>query len=226
MSQTVADLLTAMSVLDNELDAVVGGVDETRAINALILAQHQFEILAAQYPKVFQTSAQTLAVAASTETTAFPSALLRLDALWLLDAATQRPVTKLKRITDIGAHVPALPWPLSLSLATGTGSPAAYYANTADFYWLPLPAGADTIRVYGMIAAAEFVSRDSLFTYPPQTRLPIAAFASKLLSIGVGDAKADLDGLAEETFRPLLKTQKKFDRSEPLSRDYTYAHST
>lgn len=223
---TVADILDYMGVMDNELDVAASGVDEARAIKAINIAQHQFELVASEYPKVGQTHVQTLTTAASTEVSVFPSALLRLDAVWNIDATTLRPTSKLKRITEIGGHVPSLPWPVNLAMPTGSGVPSAYYANMADFYWLPLPDATNTLRVYGLFEAAEYSARANTFLYPTRLKVSFAEFARELLDRADGDTDNAIESLADRIFRPICKRLKRFDRSEPIPRGYSYDHST
>lgn len=224
---TIADVFDVMGLLDNELDLASGGDDEDRAILAVKVAQRYFETLAATMPAgTLQTIVDTLTTTASTETTTWPATLKRLDAVWKLDPTSLRPVYRLKRIHEIGGHVPSLPWPLQLSLNTGSGSPAGYYANTTSFYWLPLPDGTHTLRIYGFVTGAVPVDRTSAFAYPDTCLAPFAAFAVRLMAAGVGDESSDLTALAETCFRPLLRGMRKFDRSEAIPRSYAYAHDT
>lgn len=222
---TVADLLAIMEMLDNELETGAGESDESIAITALSQAQHYFELVAASYPRILQDTVN-VATAASTEKTTWQSSLRRLDALWYLDA-NGVPVRKLKRITEMGGHVPSLPWPLQVSMATpGSGAPFGYYGNMKDFYWLPLPDAVYTLRIYGFIKKASFTARANNFLYADEVMHPIAQFANKLLSIGVGDDTIEYDKLSAQLFRPLLRSYRKFDRSEPQGRFYTEAHTT
>lgn len=222
---TVADLLDVMSLLNNENDYSDGGADEGRAILALTQAQHYMETIAASLPRVFQSTVN-VATITNTETSTWPTALLRLDGVWYLDPDTSRPVYKLKRIIETGGHVPTLPFPLDLSLNTGVGAPAAYYANPSSFYWLPLPDSARNVRVYGMLEQSEWTARGGAVNYPNRTFLAMAQFATKLLNIGVDDGPQDLDALAQQVFGPLLRSLRKFDRSEPMPRFYNEMHDT
>lgn len=225
MAGTAADLLADMMVLNNELRTTAGGADEARAIRALNMAQHYFETICAALPKVLQDTVN-VATVANTEKSTWASTLLRLDAIWFL-GTNGRPIYKLKRIAEIGGQVPSLPWPLTLSLSnTGTGQAAGYYGNMRDFYWMPLPSGAASIRIYGFLAQAELATRASAFGYPLQCKLAFATFATKLLKIGVDDDPGNLDDLAAATFKPLLRALRRFDRSEPDSRYYTDVHTT
>lgn len=220
----VSDLLDTMAVLDNELDVGVGGDDENRAIKALSLAQHQMESIAATLPRVFQSTI-TVATVAGVETTTWTSSLVRLDAIWLLNS-DGFPIRKLKKVFEVGGHVPALPWPLDLALPTGSGTPSGYYASPQSFYWLPLPSGVSSLRVYGLVEQAEFGARADAFNYQKRCKMPLASFAVKILNNAVGDATKNFDELAQQTFGPLLRSLRKLDRSEPTPRYYSDVHDT
>lgn len=222
---TGADLLGLLELLDNELETGSGEVDEARSLIALQQGQHYFELAAASTPKVLQSTVDILTVA-TTEKTTWATTLRRLDALWYLDT-NGNPIRKLKRISEIGGHVPSLPWPLQVTLSPGPeGAPFGYYGNMANFYWLPRPDAAYSIRVYGFVKQAVLALRTTAFSYPDETQLAIATFASKLLAQGVDDATIDIDRLTAQLFRPLLRSYRHFDRSEPTSRYYTEWHST
>lgn len=221
---TVADVLSVMELLDGELETGSGESDETKAITALTQAQHYFETLCATYPKILQDTT-TVVTAASTESSSWSSSLLRLDALWLLDA-NSRPISKLRKIEDIGGHVPSLPWPLDVVYSSGVGSPYGYYANMRNFYWLPLPDGVSTLRIYGFLTKARFAARTDDFNYPYNCHLPFAQFAVRLMQIGDDDVSLDLMQLAGSVFTPVLKQLRKFDVSEPSARHYSEFHTT
>lgn len=221
----VSDLLSAMFILNNELDIVSGGADEGRAIVALNMSQHYFESLAASMPRVLGDVMNT-ATALNTETSTWTSSLRRLDALWYLDA-NGNPIRKLKRISEIGGHVPSLPWPLQIALTTTWGgAPFGYFADMKSFYWLPKPDGAYNIRIYGFFKKAEFIVRTDPFNYPLECKLPIAQMAARMLATSVGDDSIEYDKIAAILFRPLLRQLRKFDRSEPMSRFYSEFHTT
>lgn len=222
---TVADLLDAMSMLDNELDTEAGGVNEAQCIKALTHAQKYFETVAAMFPRVYQTGVTTISTAANTETTTYPSLLRRLDGIWLLDA-NNRPIREIERIDHVGGHVPSLPWPLQVTMSAGSGGPGGYYANMAQFYWLPLPDGVYNARIYGLFAQASFAARGDNYNYHDYTILALAQFAVKVLSIGVADSTDELMELADQLFKPLLRSLRKFDRTAPRGRFYGRVHDT
>lgn len=221
----VGDLLALMPMFNNSLRVGNGEQDEARAVLALTTAQHYFETVAATYARVLGSTI-TVAPSANTETTTYPATLLRLDSIWLLDATTLLPVRRLKRIESSGGHAPSLPWPLQLVVQAGTGMPAAYFANMASFYWLPLPDSAQTLRIYGFVEQPEFVDRLSAFNYPLRTKAALASFAVKILKTSTDDDTAEVDALASAIFGPLLRGLKQFDRSEPHGRTYGEVHDT
>jgi len=222
---TVADILSVMEILDNELENGAGEIDEGVSIIALVQAQHWFETVASSLPKVLQ-SIITVTTTGATETSTFSTSLRRLDAMWGLDA-NGNPTYKLDKIEGVGDHVPSLPWPLDLFNASLVGGvPYGYYASATQFYWLPVPDAAYTARIYGFVKQQEFALRTDNFNYPPECKLPFAQFASKLLGVGKNDDTAALDQVAAQLFRPLLRSMRKFDRSKPTSRYYNSFHTT
>lgn len=222
---TAADLLKIMPVFNNALRVENGDPDEARAIIALTAAQHYFETVAATYQRVLGTQI-TVSTVVDTETTGYPTTLLRLDAIWLVDATTGRPIRRLKRIEEVGGQAPSLPWPLQLTAASGQGSPEAYFADMSNFYWLPVPDMMQTLRIYGLIEHAEFETRNSPYSYPLRVKSAIAAFAVKILRTSLDDDTATIDSLAATFFGPLMRSLKQFDRSEPHGRFYGEVHDT
>lgn len=221
---TVADILEVIKLLNNELRTRSGEPDETRAILALTQGQHYMEALAATLGRALQTTT-TITTTAATESTSWATSLLRLDAIWYLDA-NSNPVRKLERIEDVGGHVPALPWPFQVSLAASTGAPFAYYGNMDEFYWLPLPDGTYTLRIYGLIEQSRWSARTENVNYPYRAHLPLATFANTLLRVGVDDAVVDMEKLAAQTFTPMLRQLVAFDRTGPRGREFSRSHDT
>ena len=85
-------LLDRMEDLNRELDLQAGEADVTRGLRALNTAQDHFEtLLSVESPNGLGSTTGTVTTAAGTETTAFPTGMIRLDAVWLLDADTSRP---------------------------------------------------------------------------------------------------------------------------------------
>lgn len=222
---TGADLLTRMKVLDNELQVTSGGDDESRCLTALDMAQDYFESVAASMPHIGTTS-DTIATVADTETTAWPATLKRVDSLWYIDPTTNKPAWELKPLDKVGAHMPSLSAPWNLTLNPSTGAPSRYSYDSASFYWLPIPDGAYTIRVYGLYSRTNLTTRAITFGWPDEVSLPLAAFACRLLEMGVDDPSDELQGLAEEAFVPVLRSLRKRVRQGPMGRAYTRTHTT
>lgn len=220
---TVAALLATCKILNNELKIDAGGRDEIRAIMALTEAQHHLENIAASMAGVLQQTI-TVTSTANTETTTKAASLLRIDGIWILDSAGT-PITQLERIEEVGGHTPNLPWPFTLA-SSATGALGGYYASFDQFYWLPRPSAASTMRVYGLIEKDEWTARTDDVDYPTRARLALATFAVKLLRIGVDDDIVDLDRLALQTFTSLLRSLSNLDRSRAQQRQYSEYHTT
>lgn len=224
MAGTTADILDLMELLDAELETGVGEPDEAAGIAAANQAQHYLEALCAITPRAFQ-SVTTASTVANTETTTWTTGLLRFDKMQLLNASG-RIVRDIDSIQEFGGHAPSLPWPLQISIVEAVGEPYAFYGNMSSFYWLPIPSGVHTVRVYGFIEQARLTARATAVYYPYRAHLAMAQFACKVLSISVGDGGADFDQLAAQVYGPLLKQLKKFDRSRPRSFHYRNVHTT
>lgn len=222
---TIADVLADMVVLDNELDIGAGGADETRAITAIGMAMRAFEGVIANVPDLLGTVG-TLATVAATENTAWPSTLLRLDQLWLLDSnGKQR--WQVNVIQDVGAQTPNAPWPFNASsVASGNGAPTDAYTNRANFYWRPIPDAIYTLRAYGLYSQTRPTTRAGTFPYPDLVSVPHAAYAVRMMEMGIDDPSEELKALAEETFNPAISALKRPVRQRPESRVYSRVHTT
>lgn len=229
---TVADVLTTMSALDNELDIGAGGDDEASSIARINVAKRYFEGVAKSMPKVLSSAflngaLQTIAGTANVEYTARPAALLRLDSLWMLDTtAPNLPLYEMEPIKKAGGHRPGLPWPLNYVLATTPGRPGNYYLDSANFFWEPIPDVNYTFRPYGLWSQNAFVARADPWSFPDSLIDPIAAFAVKYGLLAVGDDTSDTQKLAIEMFTPVLRGLREDDRSSPTPRHYQYGHTT
>lgn len=223
-ADTWADVLGYMEMLNNELELGAGEDDEVNGLLACVAAQHQFETLAATLPKTLATVVNTTTTTINTETTTWPTALLRLDGIFVLDSAG-RVVRKIERMQEVGSHAPSMPWPLNLVSPAG-GTPSGYFTDMANFYWLPLPDASYSLRIHGLFEATEPTVRSSSFVYPKRCKLAMAQMAVFLLKYGTDDTKGDLDKLGERLFRPLLRGLQKFDRSGPQDKHYDSVHTT
>lgn len=222
---TAADLLTRMQGINNELEIASGGDDESRCLTALDMAQDYFESVAASMPRVGQQTT-TVTTTANTETTAWPSSLKRLDSLWYIDSGTSRPAWEIVPTFSAGGHRPQVPFPYNLTATPGTGAPRQYAYDASYFYWLPEPDATYTIRVYGLLARTALTSRSVTFGWDDEVSVPLAAFAVKLLRLGIDDASADFGALAEEAFVPVLRSMRKRVRQTAMGRHYTRVHTT
>lgn len=217
-------LLDTMEVLNQELQLQTGEADVTRGLVALNRAQDYFETFAAQSPDILGSGVGTVVTVADTETTAFPSGVLRIDKLHFINPDTNRPQYRLEPLKTTGGHVVGYSWPFYL-IADRTGKPTSYYTNGTLIYWNPLPSAAHTIRWYGFQVASD-ITAGGTFAYPDIVALPIAAFAVKIMKLGVDDQLGDINQLAAETFNPVLKTLSMFNRDKAAGFDYKNVHGT
>src|SRR3990167_36995 len=118
---TGQDILDRMELLNQELQLQSGEVDVTRGLLAINVAQDYFEGLAAARKGILGSSTGTITTPASTEPTASPAGVLRIDRLQLLNATTSRPEGKLQRLHRTGGHVMGGLWPLNLISSSTTG---------------------------------------------------------------------------------------------------------
>lgn len=225
---TAADILTKMSVLDNELDINSGGADETRALAAADMAQDAFEALVACEPDMLGETEDTLATVASTPSTVWPAALLRVDNLYLLDTTVvpYRQRWKIENIQDVGGQAPQYDWPISLGMSAGTGAPRAFYTNRAYFWWAPVPDQAYTFRTYGLRSKTNLTTRLITFGYPDLVSNPLAAIAVRLMEMGIDDPSEELERLAAQWYKPVLRALANPVRQRPQSRVYDRVHTT
>lgn len=222
---TVAQILAKMLVLDNELDIGAGGADETRAITAIDMAQDAFEGVIANVPDLLGTVG-ALATIAVNEATVWPSTLLRLDNLWLLDSSGKQR-WQINVIQDVGAQTPNAPWPFNASsVSSGNGAPTDCYTNRANFYWRPIPDAIYNLRAYGLYAKDDLEVRGDVLEYPDLIGLPLAAYGVRLMEMGIDDPSEELKALADETFNPAISALKRPVRQRPESRVYSRVHTT
>lgn len=220
---TGQDLLDRMELLNQELQLQSGEVDVARGLVALNVAQDYFESLAAVRKGLLGDATGTVVTAGSTETTAFPSGVLRIDRLHLLDASTSRPKRELDRIHRTGGHAARFRWPLNLTSGT-SGEPHGYWTNGTNIYWDPLPAGVYTVRWYGFQVASD-ITAGGTFAYPDIVALPIASFAVRLYKGGLDDPAQEISSLALETFTPTLNALSMFNRDGASQLEYTQFHT-
>ena len=218
-------VLNWMEILHPELQLQTGEVSVTQGLLAANAAQDYFETIASSYADVFGGSIGTVTTAASTESTSFPTGLLRLDKLSFIDPNTSRPTYDLKLITDVGGHSANNYWPINLVSTVPTGRPRAYWTNGSNIYWDPLPNGTHTIRYYGFVAATDITALGT-FLYPDACIVPFASFACKLLRSGLDDDVSQLGTVAKDMFEPLLVQLTRFKRDTPPTLIYSRGHDT
>lgn len=221
---TGQSLLDRMELLFPELQLQSGESDVTKGLLALNMAQDYFEsVLALQAESLLDTIG-TVTTTASTESTAFPTGLLRLDKLQYLDPTTSRPVRDLELLRDPGGHMGGSDWPFD-GLTTTSGAPYAYYTNGRSFYWSPLPDATYTVRWYGLQAASD-ITASGTFAYPDVCMSPLVNAAVRLYRIGLDDAVEGYSTLMGELFEPVITLMSGFRRQTAPGFAYTQVHET
>ena len=109
--QTLLDLLEDAFP---EMDLQSGEADVDKGLRLLNAAQDLYETVAAQHPNVHGSAIGTVTTAASTESTTYPTGLLRLDGLDYIDSATSRPAWPLDPIQNRGGHAWHSTWPFTI----------------------------------------------------------------------------------------------------------------
>jgi hypothetical protein len=218
-------LLNLMELLNQELQLQAGEPDVTRGLIALNAAQDHFEAMASLERGLFGDQVGTVATVASTETTTFPTGLLRVDRLQFLDPSTSRPVYDLEPHDDTGGHAPSHSWPYNVLSTSSAGRPSGYWTNGRSIYWDPLPDGAYNVRWYGFQAASD-ITASGTFAYPDILMLPLASFAVQLMKIGVDDDAASVGQVGQATFGPVIESLSSFRRDGASGLRYKYIHDT
>jgi hypothetical protein len=216
-------LLDRMELLHPELQVQPGEDGVVKALTAANMAQDYFESVLALHPQAFGDSVGIVTTTPGSETTPFPLDVLRVDALWRLDAAG-RPLHPIDLVQQAGAHLPATEWPASLATVT-FGVPMEAWTNGRSFYWSPLPQAAYAVRWYGLQQQPD-ITVAGIITYPDICLTPLATFAAKLIRIGLDDSAAQLDTLADALFTPVVAAMKGFRRDRPQTLTYSRQHVT
>lgn len=206
------DLLNLMELVDRELQLQPSEPDVTRGLLALNAAQDHFEAIVANERGLLGDSTGTVTTSSSTETTTFPSGVLRIDRLQFIDAATSRPSYDLVDLYETGGHIWNRYPAFLTSSANTTGQPRAYYTDGTNIYWEPLPDGTHTIRWYGFEVAEE-ITAGGTFSYPDSCMMPFAAYAAKLFQIGLDDNPRVYSQMSAETFAPIIAAMGNFRRT-------------
>lgn len=221
---TGQSLLDRMELLDPELQLQTGEADVNRGLLALNIAQDHFESVVAVHPGFLGGTYGTVATALLTETSAFPPGLLRVDDVWMTDGTL--PIYRMTPLDKTGAHRGNSNWFYNLTASgSSTGQPTSYWTDGGQFYWAPLPGAAYTVRYYGFVVKGD-ITAGGAFLYPDIVMLPLATFATRILTIGLDDGQQDLSALAQETFGPVIDALSNFNRTGASGLDYTYSHDT
>ncbi len=218
---TGQSLLDTMEVMDRGLQLQSGETGVTLGLRALNAAQDHFESLMALQPNVMASSIGTVTTAASTESTAFPTGLVRLDRLQFIDPTTSRPAWDLDRVGYTGDHYSSQVGQLN---TTTTGRPVRYWTNGSHIYWDPLPDTTHTVRYYGMKTASD-ITAGGTFAYPDIVMLPIVQFAVRMLRIGKDDEAGPVIDLGNQIFGPVIQMLARFNRDRAPGYDYRYSHT-
>jgi hypothetical protein len=219
-------ILNLMEALDRGLQLQSGESGVTLALRAVNAAQDYLESLLALQPNSFLSSTGTVTTTADTETTAFPSGLIRLDRLQYLNASTSRPAWDLEWVGYIGDQNGAQLTDSSVQLdTTSTGKPRRYSTNGRNIYWGPLPDAAHSVRYYGLVAADD-ITASGTFAYPDIAITAVADYAVKLLRIGKDDDAQPVSAVGVEIFTPCIELLGRFNRDRAPGYDYRYYHST
>jgi hypothetical protein len=220
--QTILDL---MEVLDRGLQLQSGQTGVTMGLRAANAAQDYLESLLALRPNNYGSTVGTVTTTADTETTAFPTGLLRLDRLQYLDASTSRPGWDLEWVGYTGdQYGPAMTYPSIQFDATTTGKPVRYWTNGRNIYWDPLPSGTHSVRYYGMVAADD-ITASGTFAYPDIAITAVADYAAKLLKVGKDDDAQPISVVGAEIFNPCIELLGRFNRDRAPGYDYRYEHT-
>jgi hypothetical protein len=227
---TGQSLLNRMELVNAELQLQSGEADQARGLVALNVAQDYFESILASEPGAkgitTDTGTTNLVTTTSVQYVDFPTGLIRIDSIWKV-TDVDLPEYRLDRITESGGYSQALGWPWSIGVvsSTSTGKPKKYWTNGSRVWLEPIPDASYTFRVYGLIVADD-ITASGTFVYDDIVSFPLAAFAARLMKIGLDDNQEDIAGLAEAAFRPVVKALANFNRdgAEPLL--YRYLHET
>jgi hypothetical protein len=214
-----------MELLDQELQLQPAEADVARGLLALNVAQDYLETLLARRPNVKGSTAGTVTTTGSTETTAFPVGVLRIDRLQFINPDTNLPQWDLYKIKRVGGHAYRRAWPWNLISTFSVGRPTGYFTNARLIYWDPLPDATHTIRWYGLQQAAD-ITAGGTFLYDDTVMLPLAALAVAILSRGLGDEAGEITQLASGILSPVVNELDSYDRDGGTQFEYSEVHLT
>lgn len=215
-------LLDTMELVNAELQLQAGEEDVTRGLVALNRAQDYLESILAGDKFTKGDTTGTVTTSNGVETTAYPTGLLRLDRLVMLNSSSRPEYELVPARTSVSAEAT---WPYSAfsSNVSAPGKPLSYTTNGRSFYWNPLPNDTYTIRWYGLQAASD-ISAAGTFAYDDIFILPLASFAARLMKLGLDDDQTDIGTLAENTFRPVIKAAAGYNRDGARGLRYKFTH--
>ena len=235
---TVAELLARVAVYDAELRTGSSATHEAIATRALNMAQDALEAIIASLPKVMQNFG-TSTTTANVEYTDWPNdlttgeQLLRLDALWMLDADGNQ-LYMMEDYTVVGGHFPQAPPPLNLVISTVSpqqGRPRGYYSSGpgGQFSWSPEPDVVYTLRWWGFRSKTNLIAPSTAsanFAYPDILADVVAAGAVRAIRVGRDDPTEVIAALVAEMREPALRALKRTNRQQPQGRSYREVHTT
>jgi hypothetical protein len=221
---TGQDVLDRMKVLFPELQVAAGGADVARALTAVNMAQDYLESVFALHPEIYGDSDGTVTTTQNQETTPFPTGVIRLDQLYLLDPLSGRPTAPISIIRETGAHAGAGFFTLMGATSTA-GRPSRAYTNGRKLFWTPYPDSAYTVRWYGLQQQADITLTDPIL-YADLCLTPLANFAVQVTRIGLDDDTQAYDTLAKTTFEPVVAALTGFRRDRAAPYQYKYSHDT
>lgn len=219
-------LLNLMEGLSPELQLQSGEGDVTKGLLFLNAAQDIFESLAAQHPQVLGGQVGNITTTQNQEYVTYPTGLLRLDGLDMLDSVSLLPTFAMEPRRARGGHRFGSPfWWTYVSTNTATAVPAIYWTNGTRIYFDPVPDATYTLRYYGFVAAADITALGT-FAYQDIVALPLASLATKIIRMGLDDPTQDITAVAKDTLNATLDTLSGFNRDGAHELIYRYKHDT
>lgn len=223
----IQTIFNRMMIYDNQLDLIAGGGDVTRGLTVVNLVQDWIEMAAGAVADLFRTD-QTFTTTASQDFTTWPASLLRMDALYLLDANGKQ-VRKLDPIDIAGGFAPGFPWPLDVFTGVVSfGAPFEFEGQQqgAKIRWNPTPDQVYTIRGYGLWAQADYAAAADTFLYPDSLALVVAPHAAAIMRIGLDRDFSAQQSAAEAAIKGAFKMFGKSVHTGPDSKVYEAYHDT
>lgn len=218
---TGQSILDLMEVMDRGLQLQSGETGVVLGLRAVNAAQDYFESLLAVEPNVLGSTVGTVTTTADTETTTFPTGLLRVDRLQFIDPNTSRPSWDLDRVGYTGDYYQSSSQ--TYNVAT-SGRPVRYWTNGTNIYWDPLPDATHTVRYYGFKATSDLTAGGT-FAYPDIALMPVATYATMLLRVGKDDDPTGTMTTSMEVFRATIDALSRFNRDRAPGYDYRYIHT-